>query len=903
MNSISLRLIAVVLVVGVIFPAHACPILGVVQDLDPTKPQLFHTNMSGGGLIEGACVKFTDEGFVLVKTADGKNIPIPLELFETSEQKAICEHFQVELPTPPTAENGTDRNEQHPWHSIRGGILCFGKIVSVQGDIIQIVDADGKLYRVPIDMLAQGALARAEKDIAKLDPKLVTSSKKKGGGKSVANDSKTAKPLSGNNRNWKDGDGKVVATGKFRRGDENQIVVETEKGEALEFALRELSQADQNYIRLIEAGAVIDPKMDSSAVSETKIANKEPTTESKKPKAGKTEKVEPANPLAQTNPKLPPGLENAIEKMKGKDEPTKSAVTEPNSPKPESTLDSAPIGNHRRWFDAKGETIAIGKFRRRTDPAKLTIVNEKGEELEIDYRSLSNDHQLYVQLVEAGGRVDIATDSAAIRREIPADKLRVWKMGGGLTVATGEFVEMKDGKVVVFQADQRTKEIPFDLLCDADKQYAKAMASGEGPGKAPVDAVVIASEAAKLVPSLDGKSLLLLDHDELKLLSTDGGKLISTHKLPGPATHVAERQEYYVVSSENKLVLLDKETFEVIGNHELWKFQKINDVALHPKRKVAFLSVMNSADEVRNNKDERNRLVMVDENNGKVTDLGDIYASWVLLDMAGDTLFAGYKDVESRFDGIHINPDGNIIENTKWDNTDILRRYRVKGTELELEEEFPNAGANGQGLVLSPNGKQVVYLSFTGYPTFSYNIALLDAKSFEKKPVTLATKDVANCKQLAIHPTKNIAAAPGGEAVVFFDTRTGKALAAQSKISETLRGCAVHQLIFSRDGSHLILQVSKGGGERFVASIPVTNESLSSADTPTIDSPGVAGPDSKKRTWTDKTGKFQVEAEFVEIKDDNVLLKKSDGTVIEVPLLKLAPKDQVLARKLASEMD
>lgn len=222
---------------------------------------------------------------------------------------------------------------------------------------------------------------------------------------------------------------------------------------------------------------------------------------------------------------------------------------------------------------------------------------------------------------------------------------------------------------------------------------------------------------------------------------------------------------------------------------------------------------------------------------------------------------------------------------------------------MELEEEFPNAGANGQGLVLSPNGKQVVYLSFTGYPTFSYNIALLDAKSFDKKPVTLATKDVASCKQLAIHPTKNLAAAPGGEAVVFFDTRTGKALADQPKISETLRGCAVHQLVFAGDGGHLILHVSKGGGERFVASIPMTSDKMNSADTATTDSTGATGLDSKKRTWTDKTGKFQVEAEFVEIEEDNVLLKKDDGTVIEVPLLKLAPKDQVLARKLASEME
>lgn len=51
-------------------------------------------------------------------------------------------------------------------------------------------------------------------------------------------------------------------------------------------------------------------------------------------------------------------------------------------------------------------------------------------------------------------------------------------------------------------------------------------------------------------------------------------------------------------------------------------------------------------------------------------------------------------------------------------------------------------------------------------------------------------------------------------------------------------------------------------------------------------------PDLKKiRTWTDRTGSFQVEAEFLAVSDGKVHLHKANGVKIAVPLAKLDPKD------------
>jgi hypothetical protein len=57
-------------------------------------------------------------------------------------------------------------------------------------------------------------------------------------------------------------------------------------------------------------------------------------------------------------------------------------------------------------------------------------------------------------------------------------------------------------------------------------------------------------------------------------------------------------------------------------------------------------------------------------------------------------------------------------------------------------------------------------------------------------------------------------------------------------------------------------------------------------------SPGLA------RKWTDLTGKFSVEAELVEIKGDQVVLKRSTGAVITVPLARLSEVDRQYLQSL-----
>ena len=57
----------------------------------------------------------------------------------------------------------------------------------------------------------------------------------------------------------------------------------------------------------------------------------------------------------------------------------------------------------------------------------------------------------------------------------------------------------------------------------------------------------------------------------------------------------------------------------------------------------------------------------------------------------------------------------------------------------------------------------------------------------------------------------------------------------------------------------------------------------------------------EERTWTDKTGKFKVSAELVEVQDGKALLRRADGKEISVPLERLSDADQQFVKEHGDE--
>ncbi len=469
---------------------------------------------------------------------------------------------------------------------------------------------------------------------------------------------------------------------------------------------------------------------------------------------------------------------------------------------------------------------------------------------------------------------------------------RKWRFRSGVVLAEGKFVEISGGQVRVQLADGEVRGVPIDILVESDRQYAETLAKGEQPSEAPKGAIEVAAENPQWTAAGDGSALYLVDGTLIHVLSPDGSKKLSTHDLGGEITQLASAGSRLVAAIGKELVLLDPKTLKVEAKHELWRYGKIRSFALHPTRPLAYASVENSREAIRRNSAERQRVVAVDLSSGDVTELEDVFGKFLAVDPAGKFLFVGYAEVYEDGATYHINPGFNIIRNPNWENIDILIRYNIVGEELELDETFEDAGANGQGLVLSPDGKRVSYLSFTGFPTFSGNVALFDAANFKRKPVTLAMKDKSDCRRMVHHPSLDLVASPTTGGAVLYKASTGEVLEVKLPVTAELDGAIIHAIAFAPDGKHLAMVVSKGGGARYVQSVALklsAEEALQAAAKMTMPKSPSAP---VSRTWKDKTGAFSVEATFGGIEADKVVLKKADGTVLRVPLDRLSPADR-----------
>ncbi len=102
------------------------------------------------------------------------------------------------------------------------------------------------------------------------------------------------------------------------------------------------------------------------------------------------------------------------------------------------------------------------------------------------------------------------------------------------------------------------------------------------------------------------------------------------------------------------------------------------------------------------------------------------------------------------------------------------------------------------------------------------------------------------------------------------------------------------------DNNRMLSKMAKEAYEvwsKGVGSAPA-EEMSASKEEETESNPFVVESDRGMRTWSDNSGKFSVKAEFVEVKEDKVVLKREDGQLLSIPLDRLSQKDQTIAKQL-----
>ncbi len=317
----------------------------------------------------------------------------------------------------------------------------------------------------------------------------------------------------------------------------------------------------------------------------------------------------------------------------------------------------------------------------------------------------------------------------------------------------------------------------------------------------------LASGSAHIVPGFDRKSLLVVEGDKLRRVT--GGGIVVKEELTLPARYerLFEREDYFVGLSDEKKALhvIDKKTMKVRRSIKM-DYQARTDLAPHPTKAVCYVCVVTGGE------GPPARILIVEEDTGDVLEPAGLYGSWAVVSPDGRELYAGYREIYQKGARLLINPD-RVHVVPEYGTFDALMVYDITRDKPVLRRLKEEPGGNGSGIVLSPDGKRLTYLSYTGYPVFSGEIPAWPSGSFDKRPIGYSTKDVQGLTLwIAYHPVLEIAAVPTKGGVVCYDRETGEVQPKRADLTyPPLGDVRVHRVFFSPDGRHLLLECEGGG--------------------------------------------------------------------------------------------
>lgn len=329
-------------------------------------------------------------------------------------------------------------------------------------------------------------------------------------------------------------------------------------------------------------------------------------------------------------------------------------------------------------------------------------------------------------------------------------------------------------------------------------------------------------EPAKLIPTPDYQSLLVLQGKKVHRLTGDGIKDVQTYELPERYEFIGERDGTFLALDQGRfqLDLIDQKSGRVKKSIPLDKagvpVLEMTDLAVHPKLDISYVAIKTGMEV------PRYRVLVVNESNSRVIAPDELLGTWVCVDPSGKMLYTGYRDLYRNGTKFHINPGWRLLEVPQYGNLDFLISFKLRRGMPVIYQYIDNAGGNGNGIRLSSDGKRVTYLSNGGFPSLSRNLAGWNATQFKQNPVVYETKGRGVCTQLAFHPTLKMVAVPGGNSAVLFDRETGEVL--ENKLLLLDRGLGdvkVADLAFSPDGKSLLFHCQNPFQGNYLRAVPL----------------------------------------------------------------------------------
>ena len=154
-----------------------------------------------------------------------------------------------------------------------------------------------------------------------------------------------------------------------------------------------------------------------------------------------------------------------------------------------------------------------------------------------------------------------------------------------------------------------------------------------------------------------------------------------------------------------------------------------------------------------------------------------------------------------------VNPNWSLLEIPQYGNIDMLLHYDASRGSPKMQQILVEAGGNGSGLKLSPDGRRVVYLSHVGFPLHSNNLPGFNTDDLQEPPVPYAAGAAPAPQDIAFPPSLEVVAVPTGQGAAVFDQEKGRRIDDALLLLEgSLNGMSVERLFFSPEGDSLILQ-------------------------------------------------------------------------------------------------
>jgi DNA-binding beta-propeller fold protein YncE len=391
---------------------------------------------------------------------------------------------------------------------------------------------------------------------------------------------------------------------------------------------------------------------------------------------------------------------------------------------------------------------------------------------------------------------------------------------------------------------------------------------------------------AGLSYSLDRSMVLLADGNKIQFLDRSGLTVTREQVFESRYKQIAERAEYYVALAAKNLDLIDKKTLRVIKSIEI-DYSQLNSMAIHPTQKQTYVAFVKTAE-----KDyiKSKPVLVVNEATGAITELPNVYGLWLHVTPKGDKLLTGLQQIYEDKTTLSLREE--------FAHVDRVFAYDITGAQPKLLGVNEQPGANGRKLRMSLDGRHVAYVAGGGAGGNGYSIAALATDDVSRESSRYQID--AYPTDIAFHPTLNLVACCNENTIWIFDRRTGEELSDRLEPGHKFQ--KIEQLFFTSGGLRLLV-AHQGKQGKVLQAIPLK---LSAAEQSQVGASAAAkNPstatigDANKgmRIWTDKTGKFKIEAELVKIENGQAVLRKPNGDMINVNIDILSTADQSLLKR------